>query len=265
MAGNNREIASQVLNLVGGKENVEFVTHCITRLRFTLKDQSKADTEGIKSIKGIIGVNEAGTQYQVIVGPKVDNVYKELCDIGNFQETGDVKKEKQPFTFKNLGSTILDYLSGSLTPGISVMLAASIFKMLAAVLGPSMLGVLSETSDLYILFTFVGDAGFYFFPVLIGYTAAKKFGLSPVMGVFFGGILIHPTVIEMAAAETPFTVYGIPAALQNYSSTLLPIILTVWIATYIERFFKKVIPASLEHLSALPLLFLGMLPVRLVQ
>lgn len=263
MAENNREIASQVLKLVGGKENVEFVTHCITRLRFTLKDKSKADTEAIKQIKGIIGVNIAGAQYQVIVGPQVDNVYGELCSIGNFQEMVEEKKEKQPFSLKNLGNTILDYLSGSLTPGIPVMLAASIFKMLATVLGPSMLNLLSETSDLYILFTLVGDTGFYFFPVLVGYTSAKKFGLTPVMGVFFGGILIHPTIINMAAEGTAFTVYGIPAVIQNYSSTLLPIVLTVWIATYIERFFKKIIPASLRILGV-PVLTTGVvLPLML--
>ena len=266
---NHRKTAADVLEKVGGKENVTFVTHCITRLRFNLKDDTIVDDDEIKAIPGIIGVNRAGTQYQVIIGPTVDDVYKELCSLGGFHENEavdenlDAPGEKQPFSFKRMGSTILDYLSGSLTPAIPVMLVASMFKMLAAVLGPSMLGLIAETSDLYILFTFVGDAGFYFFPVLIGYTAAKKFGLTPDMGIFFGAILLHPTIISMVDEGSSFTVFGIPALLQNYSSTLLPIILTVWIATPVERFFKKVIPASLRVLGVPTLTTFVILPLML--
>ena len=243
----NKAIAEAVLTAVGGKENVTFAAHCITRLRFNLKDNSIVKDEEVKAINGVIGVNRAGSQYQVIIGPNVDQVYKELCAIGGFEAQGaidenlDAAGDKQPFSFKNLGSTIMDYLSGSLIPAIPVMLAASIFKMLCAVLGPSMLNVLSETSELYTLFTFVGDAGFYFFPVLIGYTAARKFGLTPALGIFFGAILIHPTVINIASEGGAFHVYGIPTVLQNYSATVLPILLTVWIASYIEKYFKKVI------------------------
>lgn len=263
----NKAIAEAVLAAVGGKENVTFVAHCITRLRFNLKDNSIVTDEDVKAIKGVLGVNRAGAQYQVIIGPNVDQVYKELCAIGGFEsqekieENLDVSGEKKPFSFKNLGSTIMDYLSGSLVPAIPVMLAASIFKMLCAVLGPSMLNVLPETSELYTLFTFVGDAGFYFFPVLIGYTAARKFGLTPVLGIFFGAILIHPTVVSLAGEGGAFHVYGIPTVLQNYSSTVLPILLTVWIASYIEKYFKKVIPNALRVLGVPTLTTLVVLPL----
>lgn len=265
----NKAIAEAVLAAVGGKENVTFVAHCITRLRFNLKDNSIVKDEDVKAIKGVLGVNRAGTQYQVIIGPNVDQVYKELCTIGGFEtleainENLDASGEKKPFSFKNLGSTIMDYLSGSLVPAIPVMLAASIFKMLCAVLGPSMLNVLSETSELYTLFTFVGDAGFYFFPVLIGYTAARKFGLTPVLGIFFGAILIHPTVVNIAAEGGAFHVYGIPTVLQNYSATVLPILLTVWIAFYIEKYFKKVIPNALRVLGVPTLTTIIVLPLML--
>ncbi|MBQ9327147.1 MAG: PTS transporter subunit EIIC [Solobacterium sp.] len=266
----NRKIAEDVLAAVGGKDNVTFVTHCITRLRFNLKDNSIPKDDEIKAINGVIGVNRAGAQYQVIIGPNVDTVYKELCGIGGFavqdaiDENLDAPKEKRPFSLKNLGTDILDALSGSLTPAIPVMLAASIFKMLCAVLGPSMLNVLPETSDLYTLFTFVGDAGFYFFPVLIGYTAAKKFGLNPAMGIFFGAILIHPTVISLVNEGVSFRVFGIPANLQNYSSTILPILLTVWIASYVEKYCKKVIPDSLRVLGVPTITTLVMLPLMFI-
>ena len=127
----NKAIAEAVLTAVGGKENVTFAAHCITRLRFNLKDNSIVKDEEVKAINGVIGVNRAGSQYQVIIGPNVDQVYKELCAIGGFEAQGaidenlDAAGDKQPFSFKNLGSTIMDYLSGSLIPAIPVMLAAS--------------------------------------------------------------------------------------------------------------------------------------------
>ena len=271
----NKEIAENVLNAVGGKDNVTFVTHCITRLRFTLKDSNIPNDEEIKALPGVLGVNRAGAQYQVIIGTTVDKVYAELCELGGFavadaiDENLDAPKEKEKFSFKKLGSTILDYLSGSLTPAIPVMLAGSIAKMLVAVLGPDMLKLIAPESNLYVLLSFVGDAAFYFFPILVGYTAAKKFGLSPVMGIFFGAILIHPTVISLAGEGGAFSVYGIPTTLQNYSSTLLPIILTVWIATYIEKFFKKHIPDAIRVLGVpvcttavvLPLMFCVLAPL----
>ncbi|MCR4744079.1 MAG: PTS transporter subunit EIIC [Lachnospiraceae bacterium] len=251
----NRQIAEKVLEAVGGKDNVSFLTHCITRLRFSLKDESIPDDEKIKEIDGVIGVNRTGSQFQVIIGTKVDKVYKEMCEIGGFSNKEESKEEKgssgtsKKLEFRDIGGIILDYLSGSLTPAIPVMLAGSIAKMFAAIFGPDMLNLIAAESDLYTLLTFVGDAAFYFFPVVVGYTAAKKFGLTPVMGIFFGAILLHPTVISIAEQGGAFSVYGIPTKLQNYSSSLLPIILTVCVASFIEKFFKKVIPDSLRVLG----------------
>ena len=116
------------------------------------------------------------------------------------------------------------------------MLAAAIFKSLVAVFGPDMLNIMRPEGDLYKLFTFVGDAGYYFFPLLIGYTAAKKLNASPVLGIFLGGIMIHPTFMAMVDEGTPFTVYGIPVSVQNYASTILPILLSVWVMSYIEKY-----------------------------
>ena len=266
----NKQIAADVLEAIGGKDNVTFATHCITRLRFNLKDDTIPNDDAIKQIPGVLGVNRVGKQYQVIIGPNVDKVYEEVCDLGGFakqeavEEDADAPAEKKPLTLKSIGSAIMDGLSGSLTPVIPAMLAASMFKMLVAVLGPGMLNVLKEGTDLYTLFTFVGDSTFYFFPVLIGFTSAKKFGMNAIMGAMLGAILIHPTLVSLATDGVPFTVYGIPAQLQSYASTLLPIILTTWIGSYVEKFIKKITPDSLKVLGVPTLTVAIMLPLMLI-
>ena len=264
---NNQQIAADVLRAVGGKENVKAVAHCMTRLRFNLKDMNKPSDDEIKSIKGVMGVARTGGQYQIIIGTNVDKVYQEVCTLAGIQQTEAVNENldapKEPLTLKKVGSNIMAYLSGSLTPIIPVVLAAAIFKSIVAVFGPDMLGILSTDSNLYTLFTFVGDAGYYFFPLLIGYTAAKKLNASPVMGIFMGAILLHPTFVNMANEGVAFDVYGIPCTPQNYGSTILPILLTVWIMSYVERFFKKYIPDALKIMLVPTLTTAVMLPVAL--
>ena len=208
---NYTQIAKEVLAAVGGKDNVVNVIHCITRLRFTLKDESIPKDTEVEAIDGVAGVMHSAGQYQVVIGQTVDNVYDELCKIGGFHEvdiTVDSNNTKKKITLKSIGSGILDLLAGSLTPLIPMLIAAAMFKTIVALLGPGMLGVLSETSDIYTLLVFVGDAAFYFFPVIIGYTAAKKMNCNPVLGMFLGAILIHPTLVAMVTDGTPFTVFG---------------------------------------------------------
>ena len=162
------ELASKILEGVGGKHNVSYVTHCMTRLRFNVKDDSLPKDDELKAIPGVLGVVRSSGQLQVIIGQTVDQVYNNLVKIGNFQTSNslseDLDKPKEKLTLKKIGSNILDALAGCLTPLIPLLVAASMFKMLVAVLGPGMLNVLAAESDLYALFTFVGDAGFYFLP-----------------------------------------------------------------------------------------------------
>ena len=262
-----QKIAEDVLEAVGGKANVTNVTHCMTRLRFNLKDESIANQEKIKKISGILGVVKSGGQFQIIIGQMVEQVYNCLCKIGDFENNSkideNIEQQKKEITIKYIGSSILDGLAGCLTPLIPLMMAASMFKLLAALFGPTMLKVISESSDVYKLFTFVGDAGFYFFPLIVGYTAAKKFGVTPVIGMFLGGIMLHPTFVDMATKGTAFTVFGIPGKVQNYSSTIIPIIMSVWVMSYIEKFFKKYLPSTLKTLFGPSLTILVMLPIAL--
>lgn len=271
MANKNEEIAGKVLEAIGGKDNITDVTHCMTRLRLNLKDESIPSDEKVKEIGGVMGVVRSGGQYQIIIGTNVDKVYASLCEKSGIRgghagkaDAGEAdNKAKEPLSAKKVGNAIMAYLSGSLTPIIPVVLAAAIFKSLVAVFGPDMLNLMSPESDLYKLFTFVGDAGYYFFPLLIGYTAAKKLEASPVMGIFLGGIMIHPTMLAMVEEGSAFTVYGIPCSVQNYTSTILPILLSVWIMSYVEKFFKKYIPDAVKVLAVPFLTILVMLPVAL--
>lgn len=264
-----KEMARQIIQDIGGSGNVVSVTHCMTRLRFNLKDMSIPQDETIKQIAGVLGVARSGGQYQIIIGQTVNEVYDAVVAAGNLNQSAPVNEQitadlgTKKWTWKSVGNTILNKIAGSLTPLIPMLIAASMFKMLVAVLGPTMLNVISVKSDLYQLFSLVGDAGFYFFPVAIGYTAAKQFAASPILGIFLGAIMLDPGLVKIVAAGKPFTVYGISMHLTNYGSTVVPILLSVWIMSYIERFFNQKIPASLRTIFAPTLTIAVMLPLSL--
>lgn len=265
----NEELAKVILEKVGGKENVNSVTHCMTRLRFTLKNVDIAKQDELKTLDEIMGVVYKGGQFQLIIGPTVTDVYDEVVkmipEVGNGAVEDALEKSNEPKE-KGIGvvlNNVMGALAGCMTPLIPVLLCAGLSKTIVAVFGPQLLNIMPATSDLYILFTFVGDAGFYFMPVLIGYTAAKKFGCNEVMGILMGAILIHPTLIGLAAEGASFSVYGIPTLVQNYSSTVVPIILTVWIMSYVERWFKKYTPNVLKVVGIPFGTLLVMLPLAL--
>lgn len=255
---NYNDIAKKILNLVGGAGNISEATHCMTRLRITLKDVSLAKDDEIKKLDPVVGINKVGNQYQIIIGPEVSDVFaafSPLLDQSKIGETvddpqaaaADKKAVKKKKSFKDYVDIVFDYLSGSLVPLIPILIAASLCKTIVAVVGPQMLHLVSTKSDFYTLFTFVGDAGFYFFPLFIAWSAAKKLKTSIPVSLLLGAILIHPTLIKMAASKNPsFSVYGIPTTALNYSSTVIPMLLTVWILSYVYKFVDKYSPKSLK-------------------
>jgi PTS system beta-glucosides-specific IIC component len=269
MANTNEQIASKVLAAVGGKENISFVTHCMTRLRLNLKDMGIPNQDEIKKINGVLGVVISGGQFQVIIGQNVPKVYSALCKEAGIQEQTAVKenldapKEKEKLTAKKVGGNILAYLSGSITPLIPAMITAGMFKTIQVLFGPDMLGLFDAESSMYLLCGFVYSAFFYFLPVFLGYTAAKKLNVNPVMGIMAAGLLLVPDFMNLADSGTAFTVYGIPCQVQNYSQTILPMILTIWVMSYVERFFKKVIPDMLSTLFVPFLTMVVMVPIEL--
>lgn len=203
MAVDNKQIATDVLELVGGAENVSVATNCMTRLRLTLKDNNKADVEKIKKVKGVLGCQFAGSQLQVIIGQNVPKVLAEFVAISGVKQGAAVDENldasKQKFELKNLPNIILDYLSGPMTQLIPLLMAGGLFRTIAAVLGPTMLGVLSADDPTYtFLYTTLYEATFTFIPIYLGYAAAKKLGASPVLGMLLGGALMAPSVVSVA-------------------------------------------------------------------
>lgn len=261
----NKRIAEDVLAAIGGRENVANAAHCMTRLRFTLKDEGIPNTDEVARIKGVLGAQFSGGQYQVIVGQNVPKVYHELCALGGFAEQGAIDENldtpKQRLTPKAVGRNIMNYLSGSMMPMIPAMIVAGMFKMLQAILGPSMMGIVSETDDFYLLMDFMYQAFFYFLPVFLGYTAAKHLKVTPVLGMLIGCILIVPGFVQLATEGASFSVYGIPCTPRPYAQTVLPALLSVWVMMYVERFFKKIVPEILSTLFTPFLTIAVMTPV----
>ncbi len=257
-------LCDNVIKNVGGKENVISVTHCVTRLRFKLADESKANTEAMKATQGVMKVIQTGGQYQVVIGPQVDEVYKDLVQIGGFsstepaeaQQTASEDGEKQ-----GIISRFLVLMTGIFQPLLSMLMAGGMIKALLVLL-TTVLGVVDTDSGTYKILYAMGDALFYFFPIAIGWSAARKFGLKDVYGIVLGAILVYPTLVDLTSAEALYTVFagtvfesevyttflGIPVIFPSvgYTSSVIPIILIVWIASLLYKFLNKHLPSMLR-------------------
>ena len=264
----NKELARTVLEAVGGKENISNVTHCMTRLRFNLKDESVPNDDEIKKIDGVIGVARAGGQYMVIIGQTVPQVYKEVIALTGLEAAAAVDEnldgEKKKLTLKGAGQAILDYLSGSIVPCVPIIMVCGLFKTIQVILGPSLTGVLAETDDLYVLLNCIYNAGFCFLPIYVGYIAAQKLGVRPVLGMLLGGILLEPNFLALVSAGETLSVFGISIPMVDYQSSIIPVMLSVWVMSYIYKFFEKHIPELFQTIATPFLTMLITVPLSLV-
>lgn len=239
---NFERIAKEVLENVGGANNVAHVTHCVTRLRFNLKDDSKADIDKIKKIKGVMGQVNKGGQFQVIIGNDVSDVYKELLKLGNFKSSNNQEEEKG--AKKGIITSVFDTIAGIFTPIIPAIAGCG---MLKAFLGLFVaLGLISTETQTYYIFSFISDAAFFFMPLLLAYTAGIKFKTSPFLAMVIGGVLLHPSFSALVSAGEPVSFLGLPVRLVNYSSSVIPIILIVWLMSYVEKLANNFIPKVLR-------------------
>ena len=241
---NYETLASKIVELVGGADNVSGLTHCATRLRFNLTDESLADTDVLKATPGILGVAKGGGQYQVIIGSDVEKVYRlvlPLLHIG----VGEVKSSTEK---KGLGSRFIDTISSIFTPVLPAITASGMLKAVLALLAA--FHWIDTTSQIYQIVNLMADAAFYFLPLLLAISAAKKFQANTYLAVMIGGILLHPTFIQMvvAAKESGKSIqFGfLPIYPASYASSVVPIILTIWLMSYIEAFAKKITPKMLS-------------------
>ncbi|WP_040513769.1 beta-glucoside-specific PTS transporter subunit IIABC [Gracilibacillus halophilus] len=249
------QLAKDIIENVGGKENVNSVVHCITRLRFKLKDESQANTEVLNNMDGVVTVRQSGGQYQVVIGNHVADVYKAVVAEGGFQtqkeDDGNDEEEKG-----SLLNRFIDLIAGIFTPILSVLVASGVLKGLNALFTAT--GLLKEESGTYQILNAIGDGLFYFLPIILGYTAMKKFGGTPFLGMVIGMALVYPDLENLQGSGDPlYTLFagtmiespvyieflGIPVILMSYSMSVIPIIISTFFAAKLENFFTKIIPA----------------------
>ena len=262
MASKYDGLARIIIQNVGGKSNIISVAHCITRLRFKLKDESKANKEVLESTDGVIKVMQAGGQYQVVIGNQVNDVYDAVLEVGHLAAAGAVDEEGNAVEETSGGgkkspvSLLIDVISGTLQPTLGVMAATGIIKGLLALF--DFLGLIPAASGTYQVWYAVADGFFYFMPIVLGYTAAKKFKVNEFIGMAIGIALCYPAMVHSTAGTEQGTVFtgtafemsyyltffGIPVIMpaSGYTSSVVPIILAVAIAAPLEHWLKKVIP-----------------------
>lgn len=282
MAKNYDNLAKTIIQDVGGKDNVNSVVHCATRLRFKLKDEKKANDDALKDTDGVVTVVKAGGQYQVVIGNEVADVYDAVLKEAGFPGGGQVPDDDGADDDSSFIDKAVALISGIFTDILAPLSAGGIIKGLVVMCAS--LGWLSKTSGAYQILYAIGDSIFFFLPVFLGFTAARRFHMNQFIGAEIGATLTYPSMVALAssktilstlfkgtafASEVHTTFFGIPVITMNYSSTVLPVIFTVWFASIIEHWGKKWIPTVVQMflvpvvtmIIALPVAFIVIGPV----
>lgn len=232
--------AKELIKKLGGEKNVDSLTHCMTRLRFVLKDESGIDDKAVENIPGVMGIMKKGGQYQVIIGNNVAKCYSEINKLYGFSDTASSNGKKVK---RNPVTVALDFISGCMTPMIPAIIAGGLIKVLLVVLGPSLLNVISATGDTYIIMNAIGDAAFYFLPVFIAVTASKKLGCNTYLAIMVAAMLLYPDLITLLGGEAPTKLFGfIPVIHGSYSSSVIPAMLATILLKYVEKLVDKITP-----------------------
>jgi len=259
----NKELAQQILTLIGGRENISFSTHCITRLRFNLKNHALVKKEELKGLKGVLGLVEQNGQLQIIIGETVPEVYEELCNLAGLEKqkaveenADDVKAGSKKF---NPGA-IFEVFSACFAPIVAVLAGAGILKGFMTLC--MNYGLISADTGLYMVFNAAADATFYFLPFLLAFTCAKKFKTSEVMAMVLAGIYMYPAIIENAGNQMSFL--GVQFYLVKYASSVLPIMISVWIMSYLYKWLQNHVLKSLRVVLVPIGVLLVMAPLDLV-
>lgn len=277
--GQYHELAGQILEGVGGIDNVKNVRHCITRLRFVLKDESVAKDDIISDLDGVIQVMKAGGQYQVVIGAAVDDVYEELVKEYKVPGVGAVAEDDSPEEegekSHNVFNMLMDTVSASMAPTLMPLAAAGMIKGLLALC--IAMGWLTADSGTYQIWYSISDGFFYFLPIILGYTASKKFGCNEFLGMALGAALLYPAMVNLSStAEVLGTIFegtafqmsyystflGIPVILpaSGYTASVIPILIAVWVASKLERTLNKAIPQLIRAMAVPFLCFVIMAP-----
>lgn len=259
-----KNLADHIITLVGGKDNITFFTHCITRLRFNLKDKDMADVKAIEGLKEVVGVKWSGEQLQVIIGTEVGDAYKLICQENGLQAEEGIDENldgkaagKKKFSL----NAVIDGISGCITPILPMLVGSGMIKVILVLL--TQFNMMGAENPTYATLNFVADAAFYFLPVAVGVTGAKKFGANMAIGLLLGAALVHPNFVAMVGAGGEISIFGIPVLAKTYSSTVFPMVMTMWVCGYVERFIAKHSPKVLRSVLEPVLTILIMAPLML--
>lgn len=245
------ELAKKIIELSGGKENISKAIHCITRLRFNLEDESKANSKAIDNLDGVLGTRYQNGQFQVIIGNNVKNIYIEIAKIldlnrGDIEEIENSKEKVKNVERKNIGSMVLDIIASAFQPILPAIIGAGMMKGILAVL--TVAGWVSGESGTYQILNIISDAAFYFLPFLLAVSVACKFNVNEYLGIVVAGTLMYPTILDAAKSGVTDPIYflSIPIQIVNYSSSVFPIILGTIIMSYIYKAIDRFIPKPVK-------------------
>ncbi|PRQ11338.1 PTS beta-glucoside transporter subunit IIABC [Corynebacterium sp. 13CS0277] len=270
-------LAYDILEGIGGKDNIRNVTHCITRVRFYLQDESRANDDFVKNLDGVVDVVKAGGQYQVVIGPDVEDVYDAItkqAGTGDADAAAAAPKAERPTSlvgWAKLGfSSLIGVITGSMIPVIGLLAASGIIKGILSLL--TTFNLVDTGTDTYTLINAMSDAVFYFLPIFVGFTAAKRLGSDPIIIAIVGGVLTYPALVEMGKVEEGAEIFGLyinsnffglPFHMHNYTYSIFPIIVAAWLGAVIEPTLKKIIPNMVRTIF-LPLVEVVVLSLAII-
>lgn len=253
-----QSLSQEIIRLVGGESNVNSVFHCATRLRFKLKERSKADKKALENTPGVITVVESGGQFQVVIGNNVAQVYEQMMKETSLQDAEKSSSNEASEKSGLLGSAV-DLISSIFSPLLGAMAGAGVLKGLLALF--SQLGWINGASGTYLILNAASDSVFYFLPVFLAITSAKRFKTNQFVSVAMAGALVYPSVVAAMNEPQSLAFLGIPIIFVTYSSSVIPIILAVWVQSYVENYFRKVIHESVRNIVVPMLALLIVVPL----
>ena len=256
------KIASEILKNVGGKENINTAWHCATRLRFKLSDENKANTQAIENTPGVITVVKSAGQYQVVIGNSVAKVYDALADQAGLEKQDANEQEQKEEKKGSLVNRFIAFISGTFTPFLGALAGAGILKGILALLVA--LGWLKTTSGAYEIWYAAGDAIFTFLPIFLAFTAAKRLKVNQFVAVSLAAALVYPTLVTVATKSQTLHFFGVPVVPTTYTSSVIPILLAVWVLSYLQPMLDKIFPDAIRNIFTPLFSLIIMVPLTLI-
>lgn len=255
-------LAENILSGVGGKDNINTGWHCATRLRFKLKNDKLADTKKIEDLDGVVTVVNSAGQYQVVIGNSVANVFEPLAELAGLENIDDQIVDEKDQPKENVLNKLISFISGVFTPFLGAMAGAGILKGLLALL--LALGWLTEKSGAYQIWYAAGDGFFYFLPILLAFTAAKSLKVNQFVAVALATALVYPTLVAITGNSQTIDFFNIPVIPTTYTSSVIPILLAVWVMSYIQPLLDKLFPEAIRNIFTPLFLLIIMAPLTLI-